>query len=141
MKRKFLIIGHYSETNNEKYYTIERKFLGIFRSDYVVPLFYSENKDYIVTYDEHSFSDPDKAIEVLQRLERFYKKKENEVQIAWDFAKDTYVYIPKNNLRTVLSYDEILNKELVFTNPIDALIEYYAIEERKKSWVAQTIVL
>lgn len=140
MKKTFTIKGHYFERKNEKYYVIERKILGIFSSEYIVPLFYSENKDYIVTYNEHKFSDPDKAIEVLQSLERFYKKNKNEVQIAWDFAKDTYVYIPKNNLSPVLGYDEILNKDLVFTNPVDALIEYYVIEERKNGWVEKTVV-
>ena len=73
-------------------------------------------------------------------LIEFYMKNKNEVQIAWDFAKDTYMYIPKNNLRAVLGYDEVLNKDLVFTDPIDALTEYYAIEERKKSWVEKTVV-
>lgn len=139
MKKTFIIKGHYFQTNNEKYYTIEQKILGIFSSEYIVPLFHSEDNDYIITYTEHNFSDPDKAIEVLQKLERFYNKNKNEVQIAWDFAKDTYVYIPKNNLRTVLGYDEILNKDLVFTDPVDALTEYYEIEERKKSWVEKTV--
>lgn len=140
MKKNFVIKGHYFERKNEKYYVIERKILGIFSSEYIVPLFYSEDKDYIVTYSEHSFSDPDKAIEVLQKLERFYQKNKNEVQIAWDFAKDTYVYIPKNNLSSVLGYDEVLNKELVFTDPVDALTEYYEIEKRKKSWVERKLV-
>ena len=140
MKKTFIIKGHYFKRTNEKYYAIERKTLGIFSSEYVVPLFYSEDKDYIITYSEHNFSDPNKAIEVLQKLERFYKKNKNEVQIAWDFAKDTYVYIPKNNIRPVLAYGEILNKDLVFTDPVDALTEYYQIEERKKPWVEKTVV-
>lgn len=140
MKKTFIIKGHYFERKNEKYYVIERKILGIFSSEYVVPLFYSEKNDCIVTYNEHTFSDPNKAIEVLQKLERFYMKNKNEVQIAWDFAKDTYVYIPKNNLTPILGYDEILNKDLIFTDPVDALTEYYEIEKRKKSWVERKLI-
>ena len=134
MKKTFIIKGHYFKRTNEKYYVIERKIFGIFSSEYIVPLFYSEKNDYIITYNEHTFSDPDKAMEVLQRLERFYVKNKNEVQIAWDFAKDTYVYIVK------IRFVPINNKELVFTDPVDALTEYYAIEERKKSWVERKIV-
>lgn len=143
MKRKFLIKGHYFELKNEKYYVIERKILGIFNSEYRVPVFYSEDKDYIITYTEYNFSDSDKAFRVLQNLEEFYALYALNlygIQIAWDFAKDTYVYIPKNNLNYVLGYDEVVNKDLVFDNPLDALTEYYAIEERKKSWVEKIVV-
>lgn len=140
MKKTFIIKEHYFENKNEKYYVIEQKILGIFSSEYIVPVFYSENKDYIITYTEYKFSDSDKAVDVLQMLERFYVKNKNEVQIAWDFANDIYVYIPKNNLSHRLGYDELINEKLVFTDPVDALVEYYEIEERKKSWVERKLV-
>ena len=117
MKRKFVIKGYYSQTDNEKYYVIERKILGIFSLKYMVPLFYSGSNDRIVAYTEYSFSDPNKAIDVLQHLERFDDENKNGVQIAWDFRKDTYVYIPENNLDHMLGYDEILDKDLVFDSP------------------------
>lgn len=141
MKKTFIIKEHYFERTNEKYYVIEQKILGIFSSEYIVPLFYGEKNDYIITYHEHNFSDPNKAVDVLQMLEQFYVKNKNEVQIAWDFANDIYLYIPKNNLSHTLGYDELINKKLVFTDLIDALTEYYAIEERKKSWVERKLIL
>ena len=60
-------------------------------------------------------------------------------EIAWDFEKDTYVYIPENNLDHMLGYDEILDKDLVVDNPLDAVIKYNEIEEHKKSWVEKTV--
>ena len=141
MKKTFIIKGHHYQDNDKKYYTIERKILGIFSSEYIVPILYSENNDYIVTYNEHSFSNPDKAVEVLQKLEEFYALNVHEVQIAWAYDTNTYVYIPKNNLSEGLGYDDVLNKDLIFTSRVDALTEYYEIEKRKKPWVEKTVML
>jgi hypothetical protein len=140
MKKTFIIKEHYFKNKNEKYYVIEQKILGIFNSEYIVPVLYSENKDYIITYTEYKFSDPNKAVDVLQMLEKFYIKNKNEVQIAWDFVNDIYMYIPKNNLSHTLVYGELINKKLMFTDPVDALVEYYEIEKRKKSFVERKLV-
>ena len=142
MKKTFVIKGHHYQDNDKKYYTIERKILGIFSSKYIVPLLQHDDEvnDYIITYDEYEFSNTDKAVEVLQKLEEFYALNVPEVQILWDFEKDTYVYIPKNNLNPVFAYDEILNQDLLFVEPVDALSEYYEIEKHKKPWVEKTVM-
>ena len=94
MKKIFIIKGQHYQDNNKKYYTIERKILGIFSSKYIVPLLQHDDEvnDYIITYDEYEFSNTDKAVEVLQKLEEFYALNVPEVQILWDSEK-RYLYI------------------------------------------------